>query len=1130
MSTTKEKVQKFNQRLNVPSHAGSGKGRYIITGIMLAAIMLILASGRVNASSLTPPILKTNMSAVDLGQFAATLTNTTAASGGIPLYTYQLLEKAPGNIFTLAGVWTPPDSSRIDIISTSSNTVVGYITTGISSPSGVAFSPPDGTYAYVADPGNSTIDIISTSSNTVVGYITTGISSPSGVAFAPDGTYAYVADPGNSTIDIISTSSNTVVGYITTGISSPSGVAFAPDGTYAYVANSIGIDIISTSSNTVVGYITTGISSPSGVAFAPDGTYAYVADPGNSTIDIISTSSNTVVGYITTGISSPSGVAFAPDGTYAYVANSIGIDIISTFSNVVTGPNEISSPSGVAFAPDGTYAYVADPGSSTFTTSLGDCYPIFPNTLCTLYPYLTGTYQFELQVNDGGTNKVTSSPPVSIAVNSLPTISLQPIATEVDVGQEVNFLNRILGGTPPFTYSYSVAPGKNYINGKNGNNVTFISPGTYTINETVTDSVNYSASNTATVVVNPAPTISIIPSNTTLTAGDTETFNITALGGTGPLEAQLYNVTGSANQGSPVLIIPPFQINATAGYLNTESTGLLNDYSLYLCAAGAAQSFVTGSPFSWKNDSSSDYSIGGIASSVGRQNDSNDSDSICSASPDINYSRGVAIAEIGLNESLSPGSYHIYGSNPAMLQHNGGAAFSGSKLSYNVSTNGSFVVILAASGGGDKLTSYNLPPRCTTETFINNTDNSESAYIAICSNQLKSTVLNTYDPEFNFTGGSATFSAAAYVFTSPPIGGSNTISFIVSSPTKSNKITYNAIVKDLAGDVSNSTNSTITVNPATASTSVSCPSFTAGSGTLCTITVTGDSPTGTVSFITSDSTGSFTAPSCTLSSGSCIVGYKDTAAGSPTITATYFGDSNNNAGTSGTTSVTVNPVLNGVGGGAFTGGGVGGGGGSSLPSIIVYLSGNQTGYTITNLTKGNSETLNFNNNTKTIHITINFITPTTVGITANNNTYNLTIGSPVTLVDPNNYTYYAKLMNLSYLPIQHTIALLVYGEPNLQVIPSVAVITTKPIVQKVQPASTTTILPTPTTIAPQPVTTSITLGKPSSGNNNLPLDAGLLVVVIMIVLAIALSFNRKGARRKGGPVKRRSTWPKLSKW
>jgi len=97
---------------------------------------------------------------------------------------------------------------------------------------------------------------------------------------------------------------------------------------------------------------------------------------------------------------------------------------------------------------------------------------------------------------------------------------------------------------------------------------------------------------------------------------------------------------------------------------------------------------------------------------------------------------------------------------------------------------------------------------------------------------------------------------------------------------------------------------------AASTTSVSCsPSVgVAGSAITCIATVTGNSPTGTVTWLSSGA-GTFT-PSysyCFLSSGQCTVLFTPTSsAASPvTITATYGGDANNAAGLPGNFTLTV---------------------------------------------------------------------------------------------------------------------------------------------------------------------------------------------------------------------------------
>ena len=111
---------------------------------------------------------------------------------------------------------------------------------------------------------------------------------------------------------------------------------------------------------------------------------------------------------------------------------------------------------------------------------------------------------------------------------------------------------------------------------------------------------------------------------------------------------------------------------------------------------------------------------------------------------------------------------------------------------------------------------------------------------------------------------------------------------------------------------SGTTNITI-VNKVASTTTVACvpTKFANGRTTTCTATVTGQSPTGTITWSQSGGTGSvsFSPTTCTLSGGSCSTTVTGTGVGSPTILASYGGDSANLAST-GTLSVTVGIAMN----------------------------------------------------------------------------------------------------------------------------------------------------------------------------------------------------------------------------
>ena len=77
-------------------------------------------------------------------------------------------------------------------------------------PSDVAFSP-DGSRAYVIDDRGKKIAVIDTSTNAVVGHITTNLSpaSPPRIAISPEGDTLYITDTGGNTLVVVSADSMT---------------------------------------------------------------------------------------------------------------------------------------------------------------------------------------------------------------------------------------------------------------------------------------------------------------------------------------------------------------------------------------------------------------------------------------------------------------------------------------------------------------------------------------------------------------------------------------------------------------------------------------------------------------------------------------------------------------------------------------------------------------------------------------------------------------------------------------------------------------------------------------------------------------------------------------------------------
>ncbi len=115
-------------------------------------------------------------------------------------------------------------------------------------------------------------------------------------------------------------------------------------------------------------------------------------------------------------------------------------------------------------------------------------------------------------------------------------------------------------------------------------------------------------------------------------------------------------------------------------------------------------------------------------------------------------------------------------------------------------------------------------------------------------------------------------------------------------------------------------------------------------------------------------------------------------------------------------------------------------GASQVPTVSAYLKGNQTGYTILNFSNANQETLNVSK--AQFGITLNYITPSSVGVTINGQSLTLAPGSPTLVTSQGGLTYYAKLNSISYLPLVQTASVSVYAQSNSTAIP----VTTIPVV------------------------------------------------------------------------------------
>ena len=248
---------------------------------------------------------------------------------------------------------------------------------------------------------------------------------------------------------------------------------------------------------------------------------------------------------------------------------------------------------------------------------------------------------------------------------------------------------------------------------------------------------------------------------------------------------------------------------------------------------------------------------------------------------------------------------------------------------------------------------------------------------------------------------------------------------------------------------------------------------------------------------------------------SCITFYPSNSTNPVTVTYQSSGSTSTSTSTTSTTTTTDSSITsvpttvsqnNGNSGG--NNGGGGGGGGAYPPTVTKYSSGNQIGYKITNITQHNSENLKFNNNTKSINLTVNFITPAEAGITVNGAAYTLTIANRVRLNDPINYTYYAELTNVSYLPVLHSITLLIYAQSNLPVSTTTNTTTTVQTPKK----QTTTILPITSTLVSTTILQTLVIRQ--NLNSFFFAEVGLGVAVIVVGIVLEIKHIRKERKKK----------------
>jgi hypothetical protein len=241
-----------------------------------------------------------------------------------------------------------------------------------------------------------------------------------------------------------------------------------------------------------------------------------------------------------------------------------------------------------------------------------------------------------------------------------------------------------------------------------------------------------------------------------------------------------------------------------------------------------------------------------------------------------------------------------------------------------------------------------------------------------------------------------------------------------------------------------------------------------------------------------------------------ITGYVATASNTLSIGSSSSSGSGNTGGSVGSSG----GGGGGGGGGSAPGGGggAGGGGGSSKPTVLPYNATTVHGWKVLNFTQDDSESVMINGHM--FDITLNSISPTLVDITVNGYSYTLNVNQPSQLNGMSNYS--VELTSISYLPIQHSVMVEIYGPNLLTKTNSTTTTGGKPASNStkttVKTTATTTVATTTVPAQNKPTTKpTTTVSAPPASTEEL--GAGIVVVILLIIAG--MYFYMKNGSKKG---------------
>jgi len=282
-------------------------------------------------------------------------------------------KKNPGSATRTGTAGAPGSVPRLAV-----PTVAGKIQVG-QNPNYVQVAP-NGTFAYVTNPGARAITVLNTADDRVSGTIKIPEGPPESVSFSPDSRTAYVSVYGSHATPVVAfvdTATRTVTAAVRVDNHTPGPSATSPDGQYLYVpnhnmtmggANNNVLDVIDLASKKVIDSIAVP-DNPHWAVFDPKNGLVYVTDHMSTVVTVLNSSTNGIVKKIEVG-ETPHSAALSPDGSRlavtSYNGNEVFLINTATDKEVAVIPVG-SNPLDVAYSPDGRYLFTANYESNTVT-------------------------------------------------------------------------------------------------------------------------------------------------------------------------------------------------------------------------------------------------------------------------------------------------------------------------------------------------------------------------------------------------------------------------------------------------------------------------------------------------------------------------------------------------------------------------------------------------------------------------------------------------------------------------------------------------------------------------------------------------------------------------------------------